>query len=146
MIFFHIASILTRLFNFSFHALEHRNMPYEDALKLVARNFDAHLLKLGGEKTDAAAAPVKMPLASKALQVEEIDPKLSLMLINLAEGKNLKLDDLDLVIDFLKKKREKLTGLENPGQPIATTYQQKECKPATTDPSPVQPPKENTGK
>lgn len=119
---------------------EHRNMPYEDALKLVARNFDAHLLKLGGGKTDAAAAPAKMPLASKALQIEEIDPKLSLMLINLAEGKNLKLDDLDLVIEFLKKKREKLTGIENPGQPIATTYQQKESKPASTGPSPVQPP------
>lgn len=121
---------------------EHRNMPYEDALKLVARKFDAHLLKLGGGKSDADAIPAMMPLKNKAAEGEEIDPKLSLMLINLAEGKNLKLEDLDLVIEFLNKKREKVTGLENPGQPIATTYQQKERNSLASSlgPKPVQPP------
>ncbi|XP_039272610.1 nuclear receptor coactivator 5-like [Styela clava] len=121
---------------------EHRNMPYEDALKLISRNFDAHLLKLAGSKPDPALSQPLGEMTDKH-GIEEIDPTLSLLLINLAEGKNLRLADLDKVIGFLNQKRARLTGSSSPKRPISTTYQNKQSKPSSTPtnaPKPVQPP------
>lgn len=108
-------------------------MPLEDAFKLVSRHFDAHLLKLANSKSSESVS-ITGPDDGTDI-VDDIDPSLSLLLIGLAEGKSLKLAELDQVLDHLIDKREKITGVRG-----YRSNENRNVDQQINHPKPVQPP------
>jgi len=70
---------------------EHRNMPLEDALVMLAKNFNAYLssLRIGGEQ-----------------------PTMGFLLSLLAEGKHLSVAELDRIITHLGDRRDRMIEQE----------------------------------
>ena len=75
---------------------EHRNMPLDDALTLITRNFDDYD-KARREKSAEHGVTVKHP-----------DSEISYLLNLLADSKYLKIDELNKVIRYLSERRDAL--------------------------------------
>ncbi|GFU88638.1 nuclear receptor coactivator 5 [Trichonephila clavipes] len=83
---------------------EHRNMPLEDALKLVARNFHEHirLLREHMERERAERGPYIGAVAA--------DRDMQILLRMLADGRWISIPEIDSVIRYLSERRDKMQG------------------------------------
>lgn len=90
-----------------FRLSEHRNMPLQHSITLVATNFDEYIRKLK-EKV----APAEEKEESTGI-MEDVEPATSLILLNLAEGKAANLKQLEVVLNHILKLRDKLTGSDD---------------------------------
>jgi hypothetical protein len=111
-------------FAFSFSPAEHRNMPYEDAMKLIARNFETYMQEMREKAARAPAAvisaarpglpPVRAaPLAVVAAPAPKPefvlpDSDTHYLLNLLADNRYLALDELDKVLRYLDLRYERL--------------------------------------
>ncbi|XP_070537105.1 nuclear receptor coactivator 5-like isoform X2 [Ptychodera flava] len=87
---------------------EHRNMPLDDALSLIARNFERYMQNLR-EKT-----------AASNLALAQVELSIPQLLCLLADGKQLTLDELTRVIAYLQERHKKLLETQ-PGASLSTT-------------------------
>lgn len=104
---------------------EHRNMPMEDALSLVSRNFEAYVKELR-EKALApptpapAPAPTPAPAALAPSKPDFIAPdaQMSYLLNLLADNRHLTAEELDKVVQYLRERRDRIIesqGGKRPG-------------------------------
>lgn len=91
---------------------EHRNMPMEDAMKLVASSFEKYIQtqreKVAGPPASSAQSALPPFLPPPA--------DVSYLLNLLADNRQLTVEELDKVIDYLRQRKEKLVGTEG-GKP-----------------------------
>ncbi|MGH0180645.1 UNVERIFIED_CONTAM: hypothetical protein FKN15_004655 [Acipenser sinensis] len=90
---------------------EHRNMPIQDAMVLVAHNYD--LFKVENrdkEREEIARKAAKMADEVLMREHEREGPPISLqpVITLLSEGRYLTLDEMDRLISYLRDKRERL--------------------------------------
>ncbi|GLV34425.1 Neosin [Carabus blaptoides fortunei] len=78
---------------------EHRNMPIDDAVALIARNFETYMR---GEKN----APTSASIASAALATERHPEAVQILLNLLADNRQLTTLQFDRIIKYLQEKRE----------------------------------------
>ena len=114
-----------RLPHLRFFPAEHRNMPYEDAMKLIARNFEAYLLDLRAKSarsvtplaTPAAGRPVLPPTRVVPSSVPSVVTKPEFVLPDsdthyllnlLADNRYLTLDELHKVLRYLELRYDRL--------------------------------------
>ncbi|XP_042904040.1 nuclear receptor coactivator 5 isoform X3 [Parasteatoda tepidariorum] len=83
---------------------EHRNMPLEDALKLLGQNFHKHV-RLQREKMERERAE-RGPYVGNV----SADREIQLLLRMLADGRWLSETELTAVIRYLTERRDKITG------------------------------------
>ena len=83
---------------------EHRNMPLDDAIVLIARNFEAYMLELREKATATVVAPAPAP------KKDFVPPdQHTVYLLNLlADSRFLTVDELDRVISYLQTRRHQL--------------------------------------
>ncbi|KFM59355.1 Nuclear receptor coactivator 5, partial [Stegodyphus mimosarum] len=83
---------------------EHRNMPLEDALKLLSRNFHEHirLQKEHMERERAERGPY--------VGVVSADREIQFLLRMLADGRWISLSEINTVIRYLCERRDKMQG------------------------------------
>jgi radial spoke head protein 4A len=91
---------------------EHRNMPFEDALNLITRNFETYTQEVR-EKAGG------VPSAGKSDPPEFIPPDQNThYLLNLlADNRILTLEELDTVIAYLNKRRDRIVAVKGAGEP-----------------------------
>ena len=91
-------------------------MPMEDALSLVSRNFETYVQELR-EKATATPAPVRAvvpapgpPGPAKAAMSDFIPPdaQMSYLLNLLADSRQLTVEELDKVIQYLRDRRDRI--------------------------------------
>ena len=92
---------------------EHRNMPLDDAIVLIARNFEAYMLEL----REKATAPVVAPAPAPKKDFVPPDQHTVYLLNLLADSRFLTVDELDRVISYLQTRRHQLAegALKAPG-------------------------------
>lgn len=98
------AFVSTSIFHFvSFYlsVTEHRNMPLEDALKLLARNFHDHI-RSQREYMDRERTERGQYVGVVA------DRELQFLLRMLADGRWISLSEINLVIRYLTDRRDKM--------------------------------------
>ncbi|XP_064599452.1 LOW QUALITY PROTEIN: nuclear receptor coactivator 5-like [Liolophura sinensis] len=83
---------------------EHRNMPLDDAMSLVARSFDRYV-----QSVREKAAPPPRPAPGPAPFITP-EPGISYLLNLLADNRQLTVVELDKVISYLTERRNKLRG------------------------------------
>ncbi|XP_013421667.1 nuclear receptor coactivator 5-like isoform X2 [Lingula anatina] len=77
---------------------EHRNMPLDDAMSLVARNYEQYLKEL------RAKAPVPPP----KVDFTPPDPSIAYLLNLMADGRQLTLEELEKVLKYVKERRDQM--------------------------------------
>ncbi|KAL5022218.1 hypothetical protein ScPMuIL_001373 [Solemya velum] len=94
-------------------AQEHRNMPIDDAMSLVARSFETYLQSLR-DKSQAAppAATPAIPATPSTEGAPFVPPSadITYLLNLLADNRQLTLEEIDKVITYLTDRREKQFG------------------------------------
>ncbi|KAK7865812.1 hypothetical protein R5R35_001273 [Gryllus longicercus] len=91
---------------------EHRNMPLEDAVPLIKRNFEAYR---SGEKSSTAAVPTAVAVVPAGLPAPTSDrhpEAIQVLLGLLADNRQLTVLQYDRVIRYLQEKRELQLKLE----------------------------------
>ncbi|KAK6630681.1 hypothetical protein RUM44_002850 [Polyplax serrata] len=85
---------------------EHRNMPLEDAISLLARNFDAYLLREKASRpSEVSVVPATGPLT--AINLTDRHPEAIQVLLNLlADNRQLTVLQYDKVIAYLQGRKE----------------------------------------
>ncbi|EEB10000.1 conserved hypothetical protein [Pediculus humanus corporis] len=85
---------------------EHRNMPLEDAINLLARNFDAYLLREKASRpSEVNVVPATGPLT--AINLTDRHPEAIQVLLNLlADNRQLTVLQYDKVISYLQGRKE----------------------------------------
>ena len=114
---------------------EHRNMPLDDALSLVARSFEKFLQ---AEKEKLASLNEKQSKESSTNHTSKSSvastpflppPKEVSYLLNLlADSRHLTLSELDTVVRYLTDRRDRLS-MEEDGLNSGNTHGQCECAP-----------------
>ncbi|XP_045192584.1 nuclear receptor coactivator 5-like isoform X2 [Mercenaria mercenaria] len=87
---------------------EHRNMPLEDAMKLVATSFEKYIQT---QREKAAAPTPALPGAAPAAGSPPFLPPsadIAYLLNLLADNRQLTIEELGKVIDYLKERKEKM--------------------------------------
>ncbi|XP_055950280.1 nuclear receptor coactivator 5-like isoform X2 [Argiope bruennichi] len=87
---------------------EHRNMPLDDALKLVARNFHEHI-RLQREKMERERAE-----RGPYIGTVTADREMQVLLRMLADGRWISAIEIDAVIRYLSERRDRMQGV--PGE------------------------------
>ena len=90
-------------------------MPLEDAMKLVARNFDAYLKDLREKQLRAAGPPTAAPMSAAAAAKAEFtlpDAETHYLLNLLADNRFLSIEELDTVLRYLDDRRDRLATLQ----------------------------------
>lgn len=100
---------------------EHRNMPLEDAMKLVASSFEKYI-ETQREKAAAPSAVVPgapgAPPAAGAPPFLPPSADISYLLNLLADNRQLTIEELGKVIDYLKERKDKLMLAEGRQPPV----------------------------
>ncbi|XP_076332864.1 uncharacterized protein LOC143237470 isoform X2 [Tachypleus tridentatus] len=87
---------------------EHRNIPLEDAMKLLSRNFHDFT-----QSKQFVREKIDVPGSHPELQpVPTPDKDISFLLNLLADGKYLSVKEIDRLIKYLHDRKEKLLGIE----------------------------------
>ncbi|XP_013776947.1 nuclear receptor coactivator 5-like [Limulus polyphemus] len=88
---------------------EHHNMPLDDALKLVARNFHEYTLSLRflNQKTEK-----KEPQVLTRRSPTPPDRDIGFLLNLLADGKHLTMRELDKIMKYIQDRKDKLAEIE----------------------------------
>ncbi|GBM92262.1 Nuclear receptor coactivator 5 [Araneus ventricosus] len=87
---------------------EHRNMPLDDALKLVARNFHEHI-RLQREKMERERAE-----RGPYIGTVTADREMQVLLRMLADGRWISVSETDAVIRYLSERRDRMQNV--PGE------------------------------
>ena len=87
--------------------LEHRNMPLEDAMSLITRNYDRYIQELREKRSQTASgtATAGKPGADGQAAAELT---LTQLFSLLADGRQLTIAEVDRVITFLEEMRERM--------------------------------------
>lgn len=109
------------IFYFSFHVsfvstsnpfylhTEHRNMPLDDAMRLVGQNFDQYMqdlrerAKVSGTQDSSKDPPAAIPKDEKTTEISSLFSKA-------ATGEDLSAEQLTKLIDSLSKRQEEILG------------------------------------
>lgn len=97
---------------------EHRNMPLEDAMKLVASSFEKYIQT---QREKAAVPPAGVPSAAPAAGAPPFLPPsadIAYLLNLLADNRQLTIVELGKVIDYLKERKDKLMISEGVHPPV----------------------------
>ena len=84
---------------------EHRNMPLDDAITLMTRNFEVYVQELREKATQRETSSRKEPP-----EFLPPDQHTSYLLNLLADNRILTLEELDHVLGYLQKRRQKIIG------------------------------------
>jgi len=92
--------------------VEHRNMPVDDAVTLITRSFDKHMLDRR-ERSEGlgAGAGVGRPVGpppSNGQNFLQPSPRIQLLLNLLADHQHLTAAELSLVIEYLVERRRQM--------------------------------------
>lgn len=86
--------------------VEHRNMPFDDAMSLLAINFDQYVRDQKEKATSQAAlAPAAAPVTPS---FKLPDHHMHYLLNLLADKRYLSLDEIDQVLQYLQERRNEL--------------------------------------
>ena len=88
---------------------EHRNMPLDDAMRLVGQNFDQYMQDLR-ERAKGGSAQDKSKETISAGPKDEKTNEISALLSKAATGASLSADQLTKLIDNLSKRQEEAVG------------------------------------
>ena len=89
---------------------EHRNMPLDDALSFVARNFDMYLKGI----RDPGYRPIGPPVPRPSMPAQPPPSRdVSSLLRSDTDEKKLSNDELALLIEKLKREKEQRTGAKS---------------------------------
>ena len=108
--------------SFHLYVTEHRNMPLDDAIALIKRSFESYVQTLREKNTPpAAAAPPPTPPAPRypSLGFTPPDSDLTYLLNLLADKRQLTLDEIDKVMDYMKVRRNQQMESEGGAAPPA---------------------------
>lgn len=99
---------------------EHRNMPMEDAMKLVASSFEKYIQT----QREKVAGPPATPSSAQSAVPPFLPPSadVSYLLNLLADNRQLTVEELDKVIDYLRQRKEKLVGTEGVKSSLDSKY------------------------
>ncbi|XP_052818810.1 nuclear receptor coactivator 5-like isoform X2 [Mya arenaria] len=93
---------------------EHRNMPLEDAMKLIATSFEKYIQTQREKVSGGAVAPAGVPPVPAAVAAPPpfLPPSadISYLLNLLADNRQLTVVELDKVLVYLRERKEKLIG------------------------------------
>lgn len=95
-----------QMYNFS-TILEHRNMPLEDAMNLVTRNYDRYILELREKRGLVASGETTAKVGADG-QSAATELTLTQLFSLLADGRQLTLAEVDRVITFLEEMRNRM--------------------------------------
>lgn len=88
---------------------EHRNMPLDDAMRLVGQNFDQYMQDLR-ERAKASSVQGSSKDVSETVSKEEKSSEISSLLSKAAAGGSLSSDQLAKLIDNLSKRQQEVVG------------------------------------
>lgn len=104
----HFVSLVSTSTPFYLHT-EHRNMPLDDAMRLVGQNFDQYMqdlrerAKVSGTQDSNKDTPAPTPKDEKTSEI-------SSLLSRAATGADLSAEQLTKLIDSLSKRQEEILG------------------------------------
>ncbi|XP_066289905.1 nuclear receptor coactivator 5-like isoform X7 [Branchiostoma lanceolatum] len=87
---------------------EHRNMPLDDSMQLVARNFERYMQDLRERQAAERASSAGAPAAAAAENSATIPQLLNL----LADGRQVTTDEIGRVIEYLQDRRSRLLQMQ----------------------------------
>lgn len=97
-------------------------MPLEDAMKLIASSFEKYIQT---QREKAAAPPAALPGATPAPSAPPFLPAsadIAYLLNLLADNRQLTIEELGKVIDYLKERKEKLMLTEGVRPPAESKF------------------------
>lgn len=86
--------------------VEHRNMPFDDAMSLLAINFDQYVRDQKEKATSQAALAPAAAAATPSFKLP--DHHMHYLLNLLADKRYLSLDEIDQVMKYLQERRNEL--------------------------------------
>lgn len=106
--FFFYVSLVSSSNTFYLHT-EHRNMPLDDAMRLVGQNFDQYMQDLR-ERAKGSSTQDSSKVTTAAVPKDEKNNDITALLSKAASGASLSADQLTKLIDNLSKRQEEVLG------------------------------------
>lgn len=103
-----------------FFVLEHRNMPLDDALALIVKNFEAYMK---GERSPVIPPVGAVPVTAAGIPLGDKHPEMIQALLNiLVENRPLTVLQYEKIIGYLQEKKDHLVKSEPTKSGIIMVY------------------------